>query len=91
MRCTVSSRTCWATSDDVLALFTNHPKQGDIGAFNQALCGLWAAGLGFEAAAGAAQTTAAATAVVPTPPAAALVRPVDAAAPTAAAAHPASP
>ena len=26
-----------AASDDVLALFTNHPKQGDIGAFNQAL------------------------------------------------------
>ncbi len=25
--------------DDVLALFTNHPKQGDTVAFNQALCG----------------------------------------------------
>jgi acyl transferase domain-containing protein len=34
--------------DDVWALFTNHPKQGDIGALNQALCGLWAAGLGFD-------------------------------------------
>ena len=32
--------------DDVVALFTNHPKQGDIVAFNQALCGLYAAGLG---------------------------------------------
>ncbi len=32
--------------DDVLALFTNHPKQGDAMAFNQALCGLYAAGLG---------------------------------------------
>ena len=31
---------------DVLALFTNHPKAGDIPAFNQALCGLYAAGLG---------------------------------------------
>ncbi|MGA3042143.1 MAG: beta-ketoacyl synthase N-terminal-like domain-containing protein, partial [Bryobacteraceae bacterium] len=31
---------------DVLALFTNHPKFGDIPAFNQALCGLYAAGLG---------------------------------------------
>ncbi len=31
---------------DVLALFTNHPKFGDIAAFNQALCGLYAAGLG---------------------------------------------
>ena len=31
---------------DVLAVFTNHPKSGDIPAFNQALCGLYAAGLG---------------------------------------------
>ncbi len=30
--------------DDVLALFTNHPKNGDVAAFNAALCGLWAAG-----------------------------------------------
>ena len=30
---------------DVLALFSNHPKQGDIVSFNQALCGLYAAGL----------------------------------------------
>jgi acyl transferase domain-containing protein/acyl carrier protein len=33
--------------DDVLALFTNHPKQGDVVAFNQALCGLYASGHGF--------------------------------------------
>ena len=32
--------------EDVLALFTNHPKQGDVVSFNQALCGLYAAGLG---------------------------------------------
>ena len=32
--------------DDVVSLFTNHPKVGDIIAFNQALCGLYAAGLG---------------------------------------------
>ncbi len=32
--------------DDVLALFTNHPKGGDVATFNQALCGLYAAGLG---------------------------------------------
>ena len=32
--------------DEVLSLFTNHPKAGDIAAFNQALCGLYAAGLG---------------------------------------------
>ena len=31
---------------DVVSLFTNHPKTGDIAAFNQALCGLYAAGLG---------------------------------------------
>ncbi len=31
---------------DVVSLFTNHPKLGDAVAFNQALCGLYAAGLG---------------------------------------------
>jgi acyl transferase domain-containing protein/NAD(P)-dependent dehydrogenase (short-subunit alcohol dehydrogenase family) len=31
---------------DMVSLFTNHPKVGDIVAFNQALCGLYAAGLG---------------------------------------------
>ena len=31
---------------DVISLFTNHPKFDDIAAFNQALCGLYAAGLG---------------------------------------------
>ena len=34
---------------DVLALFTNHPKFDDAAAFNQALCGLYAAGLGSRA------------------------------------------
>jgi acyl transferase domain-containing protein/NAD(P)-dependent dehydrogenase (short-subunit alcohol dehydrogenase family) len=34
------------SSNDVVSLFTNHPKVGDIVAFNQALCGLYAAGLG---------------------------------------------
>jgi len=33
--------------EDVLALFTNHPKFGDAVSFNQALCGLYAAGKGF--------------------------------------------
>jgi 3-oxoacyl-(acyl-carrier-protein) synthase/NAD(P)-dependent dehydrogenase (short-subunit alcohol dehydrogenase family)/acyl carrier protein len=54
---------------DVVSLFTNHPKFGDLPSFNQALCGLYAAGVGR----GAAQTTpeittakaAAATAEVP--------------------------
>jgi len=32
--------------NDVLSLFTNHPKIGDIVSFNQALCGLYASGLG---------------------------------------------
>ncbi|HYL46025.1 MAG TPA: beta-ketoacyl synthase N-terminal-like domain-containing protein, partial [Candidatus Limnocylindrales bacterium] len=31
---------------DVVSIFTNHPKTGDIPAFNQALCCLYAAGLG---------------------------------------------
>ena len=31
---------------DVHALYTNHPKVGDVTSFNQALCGLYAAGLG---------------------------------------------
>ncbi len=34
--------------DDVIALFTNHPKLGDAVSINQALCGLWAAGVGFD-------------------------------------------
>jgi acyl transferase domain-containing protein/acyl carrier protein/NAD(P)-dependent dehydrogenase (short-subunit alcohol dehydrogenase family) len=35
---------------DVVSLFTNHPKVGDLAAFNQALCALYAAGLGRGAA-----------------------------------------
>ncbi|HEY5137353.1 MAG TPA: beta-ketoacyl synthase N-terminal-like domain-containing protein, partial [Candidatus Nanopelagicales bacterium] len=38
---------------EVSVLFTNHPKQGDVVSFNQALTGLYAAGLG--AAGGSAQ------------------------------------
>ncbi|MFI7542164.1 SDR family NAD(P)-dependent oxidoreductase [Actinoplanes sp. NPDC049599] len=45
--------------DDVLALFTNHPKAGDVASFNQALCGLYAAGLGFPGPAVAAPVAAA--------------------------------
>jgi acyl transferase domain-containing protein/acyl carrier protein/NAD(P)-dependent dehydrogenase (short-subunit alcohol dehydrogenase family) len=33
---------------DVVTFFSNHPKVGDIVSFNQALCGLYAAGLGCE-------------------------------------------
>ena len=35
---------------DVFSLFTNHPKLNDLTAFNQALCGMFAAGLGYEPA-----------------------------------------
>jgi malonyl CoA-acyl carrier protein transacylase len=45
--------------EDVLSLFTNHPKQGDIVAFNQALCGLYAAGLGHGVGEAQAKTAAA--------------------------------
>ena len=31
---------------DVVSLFTNHPKTGELATFNQALCGLYAAGYG---------------------------------------------
>ncbi len=44
---------------DIISLFTNHPKVGDIVSFNQALCGLYAAGLGRAAA----ETLPASTAV----------------------------
>ncbi|MBK8014385.1 MAG: SDR family NAD(P)-dependent oxidoreductase [Deltaproteobacteria bacterium] len=36
----------FASKDDVVALFTNHPKIGEVPAFNQALAGAYAAGLG---------------------------------------------
>ena len=35
-----------AERGDVVSIFTNHPKVGDVAAFNQALCCLYAAGLG---------------------------------------------
>ncbi|MCB8924323.1 MAG: SDR family NAD(P)-dependent oxidoreductase [Ardenticatenaceae bacterium] len=38
----------FADKDDVLALMTNHPKNGTMPSFNQALCGLFAAGFGGE-------------------------------------------
>ena len=47
--------------DDVLALFTNHPKLGDAAAVNQALCGLYAAGLGYSPAAAVSAPMAAMT------------------------------
>ena len=44
---------------DVVSLFTNHPKFGDIASFNQALCGLYAAGLGRGTAAASIEKPAA--------------------------------
>ncbi len=58
--------------DEVVALFTNHPKQGDVVSFNQALCGLYAAGHGAPApVATPAPVTTPAPAVSVAPPAAA--------------------
>ena len=37
-------RDVFADHDDVVALMTNHPKTGTLPTFNQALCGLYAAG-----------------------------------------------
>jgi acyl transferase domain-containing protein/acyl carrier protein/NAD(P)-dependent dehydrogenase (short-subunit alcohol dehydrogenase family)/3-hydroxymyristoyl/3-hydroxydecanoyl-(acyl carrier protein) dehydratase len=52
---------------DVVSLFTNHPKIGDIASFNQALCGLYAAGLGRGTAAVLAEKPEASTPVAPSP------------------------
>ncbi len=39
-------RGVFQNREDVLALSTNHPRLGDLKSFNQALCGLWASGVG---------------------------------------------
>src|SRR6202007_199525 len=52
---------------DVVSLFTNHPKFGDIASFNQALCGLYAAGLGRGTTAALAEVRAASILPMPTP------------------------
>ena len=39
-------RDIMAKKDDVMNLFTNHPKVGDIVSFNHGLCGMYASGLG---------------------------------------------
>ena len=57
---------------DVVSLFTNHPKVGDIPAFNQALCALYASGLGRGVGESLAETPAE---VVTRPVAAAPVAP----------------
>jgi len=52
---------------DVVSLFTNHPKFGDIASFNQALCGLYAAGLGRGTAAVSTEKPVASISLAPTP------------------------
>jgi malonyl CoA-acyl carrier protein transacylase len=52
---------------DVVSLFTNHPKFGDVVAFNQALCGLYAAGVGKAFRPAVALPRGAEGAVAPTP------------------------
>ena len=39
-------RSVFQDHDDTFSLSTNHPRLGDVASFNQALCGLYAAGLG---------------------------------------------
>jgi len=70
----------------VVSLFTNHPKLPDTVAFNQALCGLFAAGFGAVEAAPGAAAGARPAAVAPTPAAIAAAAP-----PPAAPAGPAAP
>jgi acyl transferase domain-containing protein/acyl carrier protein/nucleoside-diphosphate-sugar epimerase len=55
----------------VVTLFTNHPKNGDLESFNQALCGLYAAGLGVGREAEPAAAPAPAPPPAAAPPAAA--------------------
>ncbi|MDJ0953921.1 MAG: SDR family NAD(P)-dependent oxidoreductase [Acidimicrobiia bacterium] len=52
---------------DVISLFSNHPKLGDAASFNQALCGLYAAGLGVAAKPEAAEPAPQPQASEPTP------------------------
>ena len=53
---------------DVVSLFTNHPKFGDVASFNQALCGLYAAGLGRGTAKAASKNPPASVSVTSTTP-----------------------
>ncbi|HEU5469334.1 MAG TPA: acyltransferase domain-containing protein, partial [Actinophytocola sp.] len=54
--------------DDVVSVFTNHPKQGDLVSFNQALCGLYAAGHGAPAEPASVSTPVPAVVSMPTSP-----------------------
>jgi acyl transferase domain-containing protein/acyl carrier protein/NAD(P)-dependent dehydrogenase (short-subunit alcohol dehydrogenase family) len=50
---------------DVVTIFSNHPKVGDIPAFNQALCCLYAAGLGHGIRESVYETSTTSTSVAP--------------------------
>ena len=50
---------------DVVSIFSNHPRVGDVPAFNQALCALYAAGLGAEQVEAAVEVSAPASAIAP--------------------------
>ena len=52
---------------DVVSIFSNHPKVGDIVSFNQALCCLYAAGLGRGTVDAVQETSAVSTATPPLP------------------------
>ncbi|NNC91204.1 MAG: acyltransferase domain-containing protein, partial [Acidimicrobiia bacterium] len=76
--------------DDVVSLFSNHPKQGGAVSFNQALCGLYAAGFGVGTGAEKPSASSAPVAAEPTIAAAASSAPA-AAEPTIAAAASSAP
>ena len=46
-----------ADKNDVVSLFSNHPKTGELQSFNHALCGLYAAGYGIQTTDDRQQTT----------------------------------
>jgi acyl transferase domain-containing protein/NAD(P)-dependent dehydrogenase (short-subunit alcohol dehydrogenase family) len=68
---------------DVMSLFTNRPRPKELASFNQALCGLYAAGYGAAPEAVASVSTAPTarreSAPAPPPPAARTIEPVEAA------------
>ena len=64
-RCRVLPKRSSASAATWFRSFTNHPKVGDIPAFNQALCGLYAAGLGRGIVAVPAEKAEASTPVAP--------------------------
>ncbi len=77
---------------DVVSLYTNHPKVGDVAAFNQALCGLYAAGLGRGYAEASIEVSARpATSVPPIPSQALTVGPLPPVAPAAGDSHAVAP